>query len=130
YQKIVFARSKTMFSSVLKAMVLFGVLTFAASQPGDGLAAHVWQQNPQHVAQQEVNCPVESVRTEITTKLPDPWWKTTQVGKLEGVSFEVIGGKKTLVCRYWAYGVKVAVMRLYPEGVHECDVSGNHFVCQ
>ena len=118
------------YSAVLKATLLLVVVTFSGRQPADGLAGQVWQQNPQQGASQEVNCPAPTVRTEITTKLPDPWWNTPQVGKLEAVSVEVIGGKKTLMCLYWAYGVRVGVMRLYPEGVRECAVAGNHFVCQ
>lgn len=116
-------------SAVLKSMVLFGVLTFAAGQP-DGLAGQVWQPSQQQGAQREVNCPLETARTEVTTQLPDPWWTTPQVGKLMGVSIEVIGGKKTLVCSYWAYGIRVGVMRLYPEGVQECKAAENHFVCR
>jgi hypothetical protein len=117
-------------SAVVKATLLLVVITFAAQRPADGLAKEIGQQGPQRFAQQEVNCPVANVRTEITTKLPEPWWTTPQVGKLESVEVLVIGGKKTLSCQYWAYGTKVGVVRLFPEGAHECTAAGNHFVCR
>lgn len=119
-----------MSNSVLKALVLSVVLTFTVRQPAEGLAGQVWQHNQQG-AQQEVNCPLETIRAEITSQLPDPWWNTPQVGgKLVGVSIEVIGGKRALVCWYPAYGTRLPVMRRYPEGVHECKPAENHFVCQ
>jgi hypothetical protein len=73
---------------------------------------------------------VPNVRTEITTPVPKPWWITPQVGKLESVTTDVIGGHNTLVCHYWAYGTQVAVMRLFPEGAHTCTATGDHFVCR
>jgi hypothetical protein len=82
-----------------------------------------------NAAPQEVLCPVAEVRTDITTSLPKPWWSTPQQGKLQSVAIQVIGGEKTLVCRYWAYGTQVSVMRKLPEGVTGCVAAGNHFAC-
>jgi hypothetical protein len=96
-----------------------------------GLATAVGQRNKApNAAQHEIACPVAQVRTEITTRLPKPWWNTPQEGKLESVEIQVIGGEKTLVCRYWAYGTKVNVMRKFPEGVRDCRAAGNRFECR
>jgi hypothetical protein len=78
---------------------------------------------------QFVQCPVEEVRTEITTPLPSPWWNTPQIGKLEGTAVETIGGKQALVCKYWAYGRTVPVMRELPEGV-QCVPTTGGFNCR
>jgi len=77
-----------------------------------------------------VSCPVEEVRTEVTTPLPKPWWNTPQVGKLERVSIQAIGGNKTLVCEYWAYGRTVSIMRRFPESTTDCFPEGNGFRCR
>lgn len=79
---------------------------------------------------QRVDCPVKEVRTEITTPLPSPWWNTPQVGGLERLSIETIGGRRTLVCHYWAYSRTVGVMREFPAGVSDCEIRGNSFWCR
>ena len=78
----------------------------------------------------DVVCPIAEVRTDIVTPLPKPWRTTPQQGKLKSVEVQVIGGEKTLVCRYWAYGTQVSVMRSFPEGTHDCRASGNKFECR
>jgi hypothetical protein len=78
---------------------------------------------------QTIPCPVSQVRTEIVTTLPSPWWQTPQVGNLTGTKLQVIGGKTTLVCTYWAYGVNVSVMRLPPTG-KRCTPTRTGFVCR
>lgn len=78
---------------------------------------------------QGISCPVSSVRTEITTPLPKPWWRTPQEGNLVGTTIETIGGKSTLVCLYSAYGIKVSVMRLPPAGM-SCKAADKGFYCQ
>lgn len=75
-------------------------------------------------ASQFIKCPVEKVRTEITTSLPSGWWQTPQVGSLTGTRIATVGGKKTLMCDYWAYGDKVSVMRKAPAGKTCRSVSG------
>ena len=118
----------------LKLVMILAILTYACGQAPNAFQAakpaNPQLTRPQAGLQQQVRCPVPEVRTEITTSLPKPWWNTPQVGKLESVSIEVIGGKKTLVCHYLAYGTKVSVMRLPPEGVRDCGTSGDHFVCR
>ena len=78
---------------------------------------------------QFVACPVKETRTEVTTPLPQPWWNTPQIGKLERVSVQTIGGNRTLVCEYWAYGRTVSIMRAFPEGATDCSAGGNGFQC-
>jgi hypothetical protein len=111
-------------SAVLKLAMVFAVLTYAPGQNPKPASPQ------QAVLQQQVQCPVPEVRTEITTRLPKPWWNTPQVGKLQGLAVQDIGGQKTLVCRYWAYGTQVSVMRLFPEGTHACSPVSDHFVCR
>lgn len=77
-----------------------------------------------------IACPVEETRTEVTTTLPQPWWNTPQIGKLERVSVQTIGGNRTLVCEYSAYGRTVGLMRLFPEGATDCSAEGNAFQCR
>lgn len=83
----------------------------------------------QPVKRQFVACPVKETRTEVTTPLPQPWWNTPQIGKLERVSVQTIGGNRTLVCEYWAYGRTVSIMRGFPEGTTDCSAEGNGFLC-
>ena len=79
--------------------------------------------------QSYIECPVQEVRTEITTPLPQPWWNTPQVGKLQHVGIQTIADKRTLVCEYWAYGGTVGVMREFPEGATNCKAKGKGFSC-
>jgi hypothetical protein len=78
---------------------------------------------------QFVACPVKETRTEVTTPLPQPWWNTPQIGKLERVSVQTIGGNRTLVCEYRAYGRTVSIMRGFPEGATDCTAEGEGFMC-
>jgi len=121
-------------SAVVKLIVILAVLTCAPGQspnaPGAARPANSELTRPQAALPQQVRCPVPEVRTEITTSLPKPWWNTPQVGKLQELAVQDIGGKKTLVCRYWAYGTQVSVMRLFPEGTHACSAVSDHFVCR
>jgi hypothetical protein len=78
---------------------------------------------------QFIACPVKETRTEVTTQLPQPWWNTPQVGSLERVSVQTIGGNRTLVCEYQAYGRTVSIMRRFPEGATDCTAEGDGFMC-
>ena len=121
-------------SAVFRLVMILAVLTYAPAQtPNSSQApkpASLQQTRSQAGLQQQVRCPVPEVRTEITTSLPKPWWNTPQVGKLQALAIQDIGGQKTLVCRYWAYGTQVSVMRLFPEGTHACSAVSDHFVCR
>ena len=88
------------------------------------------QRNNQIAGGHEVSCPVPEVRVDITTSIPKPWWTTPQIDKLQSTLIQVIGGEKTLVCRYSAYGTLVSVMRKFPEGTRDCRATGNHFMCR
>ena len=119
--------------AVLRLVMILFVSTYAPGQaPAGSKAAKPSPQatHPQAALQQQVQCPVPEVRTEITTRLPKPWWNTPQIGKLQGLAVQDIGGQKTLVCRYLAYGTQVSVMRLFPEGTHACSAVSDHFVCR
>jgi len=79
---------------------------------------------------EEVTCPVNQVRTEVTTDLPDPWWQTPQVGNLQNTRVGEVGGETTLFCEYWAYGDTVSVMRHPPENTFNCSAHEGGFTCQ
>lgn len=79
-------------------------------------------------ADQRIECPLDRVRTEITSSLPSGWWQTPQVGRLTDVKTDEIGGKPTLMCGYGAFGTTVYVMREAPRR-HRCSVRGAGFDC-
>jgi len=78
-----------------------------------------------------INCPLAYARTEVTTPLPAGWWNTPQEGQLIGTRVEAVGGEKTLVCAYWAYGMPkgVSIMHLFPEGMAVCRADKTGFTC-
>jgi hypothetical protein len=77
-----------------------------------------------------IKCPVDTVTTEITTPIPEPWRSTQQVGKLTKVRTGNVAGQSTLECGYWAYGTTVYVLRDFPDGTSACYAEGNGFSCQ
>jgi len=97
-----------------------GILLFAATRS---------ELKPSTAAREFVACPLESATTTVTSPLPEPWWTTPQVGKLQDVSIQTIGGKKTLMCGYWAYSTTVYVMREFPKGMTDCRPAKNGFLC-
>jgi len=79
----------------------------------------------------DVFCPIDMARTEMVSPLPEGWWQTPQVGRLASLGIQNIGGEPTMVCRYNAYGTQVSVMRRFPEGRSNCEVTGsNRFTCR
>jgi|SRR5882672_2973333 len=97
-----------------------GILLFAASRA---------ELKPSPVAREFIACPLETASTEITSPLPEPWWQTPQAGKLQDVKVDLVGGKTTLSCGYWAYATTVYVMRLPPKGTSTCRPAKNGFWC-
>lgn len=77
----------------------------------------------------EVSCPVDQVRTEVTTPLPDGWWQTPQSGSLQNTRIGEVGGEPTLICEYWAYGDTVSVMRRVPGDHPNCTANDIGFTC-
>jgi len=76
-----------------------------------------------------ISCPLDSATATITNPLPAPWWTTPQIGKLQDVKVETVGGNKVLMCGYWAYSTTAYVMRPFPEGTTNCRAEGNGFRC-
>jgi hypothetical protein len=97
-----------------------GIALFGASR---------FEMNPTPMPREFVQCPLETARTEITSTLPEPWWQTPQEGKLRDVKVDLVGGKTTLSCGYWAYSTTVYVMRLPPKGTSTCRPAKNGFWC-
>lgn len=77
-----------------------------------------------------IACPVKSVRAEITTRLPDPWWQTPQMGGVVDTKVMNVGGTQTLTCFYQAYGNSVAVMRKMPRNTRHCEPVRGGFRCR
>lgn len=76
-----------------------------------------------------IACPLNEARTEVVSKLPSGWWQTPQIGTLQDVRIQTIGGDITLVCSYWAYGHTASIMRLAPNGSH-CETREGGFLCR
>jgi hypothetical protein len=74
----------------------------------------------------EIDCPLGQVRREITTPLPEGWWNTPTVDRLTGTDIQVIGGQRTLVCRYGSSG---QIMRLEPRR-RICTPTRRGFECR
>ena len=75
-----------------------------------------------------IRCPVTRITTEVTTRLPEPWWQTPQGGRLRTLRLEAVGGLQTLVCEFDANGVAVWLMRRAPEG-STCRLDDRVFRC-
>ena len=104
---------KAIFAAALASLLTCATLgTVESRQKGEGRT--------------HIKCPVDEVRAEITTSLPEPWFQTPQVGRLERTRVELIGGTRTLVCEYWGYGRRVNVMR---EAPGRCVAVRGGFVC-
>ena len=78
--------------------------------------------------EQFIPCPLDEVQTQMVTALPQPWWITPQIGKLVDTRIDTVGGKRTLICNYWAYARSVPVMREFPAGTN-CRAADNGFFC-
>lgn len=74
----------------------------------------------------DIDCPLTQVRREITTPLPDGWWNTPMVNSLTGTEVTVIGGRRTLVCKYGPAG---QIMRLEPRR-RDCTPTRRGFDCR
>jgi hypothetical protein len=76
-----------------------------------------------------IQCPTQSLETDVTTRLPDGWWSTAQAGNLADTEIVNIGGAPKLLCIYNLIGTEVSIMREAPSGM-ECGASGSGFKCQ
>ena len=74
----------------------------------------------------DIDCPLSQVRREITTPLPEGWWNTPIVDNLSGAEVQVIGGRRTLVCKYGPAG---QIMRLEPRR-RDCVANRRGFDCR
>lgn len=76
-----------------------------------------------------IECPLQKVRTEITSPLPSGWWQTPQVGSLQETRIANIRGDKTLMCGYWAFEKTVYIMQKAPASM-QCRKDARGFDCQ
>ena len=75
-----------------------------------------------------IQCPVRTIETNVTTKLPDGWRSTPQGGNLADTEIVSIGGRPTLLCIYRTPGTEVSVMREAPSGMG-CTATTSGFKC-
>ena len=80
-------------------------------------------------AEQHVMC-LKQIQVEVTSKLPDGFWQTPQVGNLVNKKMENIGGKQTLMCGYKVSNATVFIMHALPEGTKGCKPDMHGFVCK
>jgi len=74
----------------------------------------------------DIDCPLTQVRREITNPLPEGWWNTPMINSLTGTEVQVIGGRRTLVCKYGPAG---QIMRLEPRR-RDCTPTRRGFDCR
>ena len=75
---------------------------------------------------QQINCPLDQIRREVTTPLPNGWWNTPIVNSLRGVRIQNISGRPALICDYGAAGT---IQTYAPEGFN-CQAQGVGFYCE
>ena len=75
-----------------------------------------------------INCPISTARVAMTTNLPNGWWRTPYVNRLQGTTINVVGGKRTLVCKYGNHAA-FWTMRLEPAGKN-CQRRPRGFHCR
>ncbi len=78
----------------------------------------------------QIPCPAGEVKTNVTTRIPSPWWHTPQAGPLDSTRISEIGGETTLVCVYDVNGTMVSVMRKPPNRMPHCVTRDNGFTCR
>ncbi|PWQ95745.1 hypothetical protein [Leucothrix arctica] len=81
-----------------------------------------------HAATSVINCPVTQARVQMTTGLLGGWWRTPYVNNLQGTAVQMIGGKRTLVCKYGNHAA-FWTMRLEPT-TKICQPRSRDFLCK
>lgn len=76
-----------------------------------------------------IQCPANSIESNVTTPLPSGWWSTPQGGSLSDTEIINMGGSPKLVCVYKLPSAELSVMRDTPSGM-TCAPSGAGFKCQ
>jgi hypothetical protein len=76
-----------------------------------------------------IQCPVRSIETNVTTRLPDGWWSTPQGGNLTDTEIVSIGGRPKLLCIYRTPGTEVSITRDAPSGA-SCTATNAGFKCK
>jgi hypothetical protein len=76
-----------------------------------------------------IKCPVETLDTQVVSKLPSEWWTTPQRGSLLGTEVRSMGGRPILVCNYSGFDASIPVLREQPAEFMSCAALGAGFVC-
>lgn len=99
------------------AIVTVGLASGVVLQSGSSAEAAV----------QSISCPVVKVRRTVTTALPDGWWHTPIVNRLQSTKIVEIGGKKALQCDYGSAG---RIQRYAPTNASRCQAVEGGFRCE
>lgn len=73
-----------------------------------------------------IRCPLDQIRSEVTTALPDGWWNTPMVFSLREARMTEISGRKALICDYGPSGT---IQRYAPDR-SECRAIPTGFECR
>lgn len=100
----------------------------AASLVATGLAGGALLQSGSEAqaAVQTISCPLEKIRREVTTALPDGWWSTPQIWSLQTTRIVELGGRKALQCDYGPSG---RIQRYAPDRAN-CEARAGGFRCE
>lgn len=74
-----------------------------------------------------INCPTNQVRVEMTTGLPQGWWRTPYVNNLKSTAISRVGNQDALICKYGNHAA-FWTMHRKPPGMN-CRTSSRGFVC-
>lgn len=73
-----------------------------------------------------IRCPLDQIRSEVTTRLPDGWWNTPMVFSLRETRIVNVSGRSALQCDYGPSG---SIQRYAPDGA-DCRAVRVGFECR
>tara|TARA_R110000868_G_scaffold80018_48_gene227495 strand:+ start:2315 stop:3109 length:795 start_codon:yes stop_codon:yes gene_type:complete len=75
---------------------------------------------------QTISCPLENLRREVTTDLPEGWWSTPQIWPLQTTRIIELGGRTALQCDYGPSGS----IQIYAPDAANCEARAAGFRCE
>lgn len=83
------------------------------------------------MAAEEIKCPVDMLRAQVSTPLPEGWWYSPTEGGVKSVRAQTIAGQPMLICIYQAFHGQVSVSRHAPKGKQcQADNKSKLFRCR
>nr|WP_306265080.1 hypothetical protein [Pararhizobium sp. IMCC3301] len=100
----------------------------AASLIATGLASAVVLQSGgvAQAAIRTISCPLEKIRREVTSALPEGWWSTPEIWTLQTTRIIELGGRTVLQCDYGPSGS----IQIYAPDAANCEARAAGFRCQ